>query len=299
MKTLFFWMMMIILSTFLLQVNIYAQNLEWAQRIGGSDIDGGFNILRGNSGNLYISGSFRQTVDFNTGTDIYELSTGGISSDIFYAKYSPEGSFIWAKSNTGGGWEYTRKMIIDNSENIYLTGNFEGTIDFDPNTGIANLTSNGNEDFFIAKYDSDGNYIWAHNIGGTSYDGIWSIVLDNDGNIYIGGYYSNTVDFDPSTETSICSSVGTSRDMFVGKYNNDFNLIWVKSLGSGEIDQVTDINLDSNGNMYISGTFGNTVDFDTDIGTANLSATGVANVFLAKYDTAFNFQWVKKSKYHS
>ncbi len=88
-------------------------------------------------------------------------------------------------------------MVVDESGNTYITGNFQGTADFDPGNGIYNLISNGAIDIFLAKYAPDGSFIWAKNIGGINIDGANSIAIDGSGNLIVTGYFRSTVDFDP------------------------------------------------------------------------------------------------------
>ena len=94
-------------------------------------------------------------------------------------------------------------VTVDSSGNIYTTGLFQGTVDFDPGAGTANLTSNGNKDAAVLKLDSSGNYVWAKSFGGTRMDFAWSVAVDSSGNVYTTGYFNGTVDFDPGAGTTL------------------------------------------------------------------------------------------------
>ena len=106
-------------------------------------------------------------------------------------------NFAWAKQLGGVGSENSYAIAVDANGNVYTTGYFWLTTDFDPGIGTYNLTSAGLYDIFVSKLDASGNFIWAKQIGGTSNDVGFSITVDANGNIYTTGYFRDTVDFDP------------------------------------------------------------------------------------------------------
>jgi hypothetical protein len=109
--------------------SVAAQNFEWAKRIGGGDYDEGFSIVSDASGNVYTTGTFEGTVDFDPGNGIYNLTSAG-GTDIFVCKLDPSGNFVWAKQLAGASYEYGLDIAIDASGNVYTTGNFMGSTDF-------------------------------------------------------------------------------------------------------------------------------------------------------------------------
>ena len=144
-----------------------AQSLEWVKSIGGT---GTFNV-EGNSiivddlGNTYITGAFEGTVDFDPSNSVYNLSANfsvpNSSRDVFILRLDFAGNFIWAKSFGGIVDAWVNSINIDVWNNIYLTGRYEGLVDFDPSLSSYNLTSTGSSDIFAQKLDSSGNFIWA------------------------------------------------------------------------------------------------------------------------------------------
>ncbi|MFC2111335.1 SBBP repeat-containing protein [Bacteroidota bacterium] len=130
----------------------FAQNpsFEWAKQMGGTGNDAGESITTDNNGNIYTTGSFYGTVDFDPGSGTTNLTSAG-SGDIFIQKLDASGNLLWIKQMGGITFDIGYSITTDNSGNIYSTGNFEGTADFDPGSGIANLTSVGNYDIFIQK----------------------------------------------------------------------------------------------------------------------------------------------------
>src|SRR5690606_1414173 len=116
------------------------------------------------SGNVYTAGTFIGTADFDPGAGVYYLSSEG-DMDIFIQKLDTNGNFVWAKSMGGINWDYGYSVAVDVSGNVYTTGSFRETVDFDPGAGIYNLTSQGGTDIFIQKLDADGNFVWANRMG--------------------------------------------------------------------------------------------------------------------------------------
>ena len=142
-----------------------AQDLKWAKSIGGASSELATAIAKDSLDNIYITGSFGSTVDFDPGSGTANLTSAG-SSDIFIAKYDVNGNYVWAKGMGGTGFEIGNSIGLDSVGNIYITGNFKGTADFDPNLGTANLISTTSYNIFVAKYDNSGNYLWAKSTNG-------------------------------------------------------------------------------------------------------------------------------------
>ncbi|MBW8050176.1 MAG: T9SS type A sorting domain-containing protein [Cytophagales bacterium] len=170
------------------------------------------------SGNAYITGDFYGTADFDPGAGVQNLTSVGVR-DIFFAKYDANGNYLWAKSIGGTSADFGNSIATNASGNAYITGFFYGTADFDPGAGVQNLTPVGINDIFFAKYDANGNYLWAKSIGSTSNDAGYSIATDAFGNAYITGFFVATADFDPGAGVQNLTPVGGS-DIFFAKYQD-------------------------------------------------------------------------------
>ncbi|HRF19894.1 MAG TPA: SBBP repeat-containing protein, partial [Chitinophagaceae bacterium] len=181
---------------------------------------------------------------------------------------------------------------VDGSGNVCVTGVFQGTVDFDPGAGTVSLTSAGSYDVLFAKYDADGNYVYAKALGGTGSDFGNGIAVDGSGNVYVTGYFSGTADFDPGAGTANIISAGT-QDIFFAKYDASGNYVYAKALGGTGGDYSNDIALDGSGNVYVTGYFNGTGDFDPGAGTANLTSAGNNDLFFAKYDASGNYVYAK------
>ena len=204
----------------------------------------------------------------------------------------PAQNYAWAKRMGGTSNDSGNGIAVDGSGNVYTTGSFAGTVDFDPGAGTASLISAGSSDIFVSKLDASGNYVWVKRMGGTLDDHSVSIAVDGSGNVYTTGFFGGTVDFDPSAGTDSLISAG-SVDIFVSKLDASGNFVWAKSMGGTLEDLAWGIAVDGPGNVYTTGSFQLTVDFDPGAGTANLVSAGNIDIFVSKLDASGNFVWAK------
>jgi hypothetical protein len=265
-------------------------NLQWAKQIGKTSYAYGYGIALDGSGGLYITGYFKGTdVDFDPGAGTHNLSSAG-NYDVFFAKYSAvDGSYVWAK-NIGGADADNAYCVEVVGGYVYIVGRFQGDSDFDPDAGTVTLSSGSTSyyDVFFAKYNAtDGSYVWAKDIGKTDRtEYAVDLAVDSDGNMHIVGWFYDTVDFDPDAGTVNLTSNG-SRDVFFAKYKSaDGSIIWAKNVGGsgGDDDYGYSIDVDANGNVYITGRFEGTGDYDPGAGTANISSNGDYDALLAAAD---------------
>jgi hypothetical protein len=268
-------------------------NYLWAINIGGTADDNGNSIQVDASGNVHVTGYFQATADFDPGAGTVNLTSAG-GYDIFMAKYDNLGNYIWAQAIGGTGNDIGNALQLDGAGNVYLTGCFSYTVDFDPGPGTSNLVAQGNfYDIFLAKYNSGGNYFWAKNMGGPGNDIGNTLQIDPSGNLYLAGTFQATADFDPGPGTANCTSNGGLCDIFIAKYDNTGNYVWAKGIGGTGDDVANNIQLDAAGNVYATGYFSSTVDFDPGQGTSNLISSGGYDIFIGKYDNAGNYIWAK------
>jgi hypothetical protein len=280
-------------------------NYRWAFNVGGNPQTGsgdnsGWNITIDGSGNVVVSGQFNGTMDFNPGVVTANLASVGGAT--FVAKYSPTGNYLWAFQI--GPYSADNDVAIDANDNIVVVGNFQGTVDFNPGSGTASLTSvraggpNGGSntvDIFVAKYSSSGTYLWAFRIGNEFYESADAVDIDGSGNIYLIGQFntgintaSSTVDFDPAKARANLTGPG----LYVARYTGAGAYSWAFKIASEPSQTGNDLAVDANGNVAVTGGFKGTVDFNPGTGTANLTGVGTnSNIFVARYSSSGSYQW--------
>ncbi len=261
----------------------------WAASLGGGYTDAGLAITLDSSANVYVAGSFQRTADFDPGPGTFNLVSAGIS-DVFVTKFSSAGALVWAMRMGGNSSDIVKGISVDAAGNVFTTGYFMRTADFDPGAGVFNLNATAQEDVFVSKLDNTGNFLWALRMGGSSLDIGNSFVFDPAGNIYLAGTFTTTVDFDPGAGVFNLTSVG-SRDGFLAKLDSSGNFLWAGRIGGISQDECQSITLDATNNIYVTGYFENTIDLDLGPGIFNLTSDSLADVFVAKYDSGGSFVW--------
>lgn len=168
----------------------------------------------------------------------------------------------WSLSRGANGYESGEGIVASNDGFIYSTGVFEQTVDFHPFSTVGSVSSNGSRDIYICKRDEAGHFIWVKSIGGSSYDDVVAIDLDNESNVYITGRFYGTVDFDPSPISSfnLTQNGGLYADVYIAKYNQNGDFVWAKRLDGSNSLESTDITVDGRNDVHVTGSFRGQVD---------------------------------------
>ncbi|MFT6167665.1 MAG: hypothetical protein ACJAV5_002125 [Vicingaceae bacterium] len=269
-----------------------AQPNSWILNFGSVAKDQATAIAEDQSGDIITAGIIKDTSTFTWRGISYNMYPW--RGDCFIAKQSAGGQLIWLRHIGGSGSIQVKDVATDVHDNFYITGLFIGTADFNPTSNSFNLISTDPQgDVFVAKYDNWGNFIWAKGIGGSGADYSSSIVLDQDSNIFIAGGFEGTVDFDPGPVIQQVSG-NTVQDAFVLELDNTGNFKAVYHFGSAGMDFCTDLEIDHQGNLLISGSFESQVDFNPTNSIDTLTSSGLADAFILKLDSNLSFIWVKK-----
>lgn len=280
-------------GTFVLKMDTDGNSI-WAKSMIG-DYNIGQSICTDMDGNVLTTGWFFGTVDFDPGAGVYNLIDivfGGKYK--FTSKLDSNGKFLWAKGIGGFGIEESNSITTDLHGNVYTTGGFYGSVDFDPGVGIYTLTANNTvsnvkDDIFLLKLDSNGNFLWARSFGGGEGERGVSVKTDKYGNVYTTGDFSGIVDFDPgpgiynlAPPPTIVSYID---NIFISKLDVNGDFIWALFIaGTWDYWRYTNsIFLDKFSNIYLTGFFDESGDFDPGADTFNLIVPdGVENAFVLK-----------------
>jgi len=192
----------------------------WTKKFGGGGWDESFDVATDPTGNIYLVGGFRQPVDFDpgAGTDTHNPVVAG-KWDVFLTKFNPDGSYGWTKVFGGPSDNIGRGVCTDANGNVFLTGQYAGTVDFDPGPGTDNHTEVGSTDIFLTKINANGTYGWTYTFGETRGEYGYEVCADRQGDVSFTGFFQNTIDFDPTAGTDNHTSVGGA-DVFVMKIKN-------------------------------------------------------------------------------
>ncbi len=267
-------------DAFLLKLD-HAGNFMSVYPFGGAGVDFCTDLELDNQGNLMVSGNFESQVDFNPTNSTDTLSSSG-SSDAFILKVDRNLSFGWVKKIGGTMLDAILALEIDDNGKIYLVGSFEGNCDFDPGIGVRRLTA-GNTDGFVLQLSSAGNYNWVNKIGGSRDDQVVDIAIDHQHNVYVTGYFRDTVDFDPDTSISFNLVAQGNYDHYISQLDTSGALSWVQHFTGNISSSANSVFVDNRDNLYTVGSFQGTVDFDPFSSVKNRTAVGQNDVFIQRH----------------
>ena len=251
-------------------------NLVWAAAGGSTGADEGRGVAADAAGNTIATGRFFGTATFGSSEVV-----GSGSWDAYLAKYEAGGTLAWIEAIGGSGIDEGFDVAFDPSGNAFVTGSFSG----DATVGDSVFTSYGQEDIFLAKFDVDGNFIWANRAGGQFFDAGHGIATDSQGNVFVSGRFSSSSTF--------ADTVITSNRLFNGylaRYDADGSFRWVRKVG-GRDDFSYGVDVDGLGNPVIVGYFQENGDFEGVL----LTSFGSADIYVAKFDPDGVPIWVNQA----
>lgn len=278
---------------FVLKLNAQGK-LCWAKDMGGADMDRGNDIAVDNLGNVYITGMFEGEADINPGSGTAHLVSYG-QADIFLIKLDTAGHFQWARHAGGKFNDEGESVATDAQGNIYLTGTFTGKVDFDhSHHGTDELHATGDVDLFVQKLDPQGNHLWLEHIERNGEDLQYHLEVSPVGDVFLTGSFHGQLDFDPNAaHTANLHSAG-GEDIFIKKLNTNGEFLWAKQVGGAGNDMANDIVLDSEGSLYILGTFEGEVDFDPAKDSRTIAtALSEQDLFIQKLNSNGELQWMQ------
>ena len=261
-------------------------NAIWAKSSSGginrSSSGNGNSIIADAKGNTYITGFFNDTIQFGNTTPLIDLNDSISIRAIFIVKYDSSGNALWARSAGGGNLHDndSRSIALDGNGDVYITGEYNDTIQFGNTTPLISNLGNYYNSVFIAKYDASGNALWSRSsaIGAVNCQ---EITVDIYNNIYITGcFYADSIKFGNTPTMINCFTLFGESDLFIVKYDASGNALWSQSVGSSEWEFGRAIKADAFGNIYVTGfSTSSAIQFP---GTPALNINW-GNVFLVKY----------------
>jgi hypothetical protein len=250
---------------------------KWLKTFGGSGTDMANQIDIDNSSAVFVTGQFFGTMTIGATTLISEGAT-----DVVVAKYNADtGSPHWAKQ-FGGTSDDNGVSIKVVDDGMYVSGSFFGTFEM---AGMAAMASRGELDGFVARLDLSGVAQWVKQIGGANWDNALAVAADETGNCIVGGYFINSATLGTTTLNGIFNE-----DIFLSKLSSgNGTVMWAKSAGGSDYDNLRSIDVDNSGNIYVTGHYARTATFDN----VTIQSASSTDVFVARYAGTGSIDFVK------
>jgi len=243
----------------------------WSRQFGGSGSEVGTGVAVDGAGNVIVTGRLGGTVDFGGGP----LTSG--QNGLYIVKLDANGSHVWSKGF--GDIVIGNSVAVDGAGNVVVAGHFHGTVDF----GGGLLTSGGDQDIFVAKFDATGAHVWSRRAGDSAGQYATSVAVDDVGNVIVTGRFSGTIDFGGAPFAG-------GDDIFVVKLDSAGNHVWSKGFGDANTQNGNGVAVDPNGNVIIAGEFSGTADF----GGGPLVSAGGTDIFVSKLDASGGHLWSER-----
>lgn len=274
----------------LLSLNSISQTPYWEWSKGalsstGNMEDRPISVAIDNEGFIYSAGHFKSSF-MTFDAIVLSNSSGPYASDMFLTKYGPSGEILWAKSFGGQSYEWVADIAVDGNGDVYVTGQFRSDTF---SIGQTTLINNGVADIFLFKCNPQGEVLWAKNIGGSTEDQGVGLATDPSGNvILVSDFESPSITVGSETFSNSIFYPGYGRDILICKYDGNGNLIWAKTLTGDSAESASDVAVDSEGNIVVSGKFHSPILTD---GDAVMTNSKVAALFVMKYSASGSFLW--------
>ncbi len=265
-------------------------NYVWTKTwggIGGWDV--AYDVQFDGIDKLYVIGLFNETVDFDPNSGYDSRSAEG-EYDSYLCQLDIHGNYYWVQAWGGSHMTVATSLAYDGNASLYITGWFDGNVDFDPSNGVDQHESSGSWDAYLSKFNTSGDFEWV---------GVWGdpepqhgvrVDTDSFGSVYVAGHFFGTVDFDHGAGIDVRTSNGNF-DSYVSKLTPFGEQVWTLAWGAEENDCCYGIGLDESDNLYVTGSFRSTVDLDPGPGMEEITSNGNADIFLTRFTPEGDFIW--------
>lgn len=255
-------------------------NFLWAGKFGSAPGEFAYGLDHDAAGNVYLTGLFWGTVDFDPGPGVQNRTASTFTHDLFVLSLDNNGTFRWVDQIDPSAGDQTGYGLWVAGNSVLVSGTFDGTTDFNPGPSVFTITSAGADDIFILKLDLLGNFVDAAGMGSSGNDASWAVTVDLSGHVFSTGYFSNTADFDPGTGVYQLTAQGSS-DVYVSELDANLDFKAAYAIGGTQGDYGRHISMTPAGHVMVSGQFAYTADFDPTAGTYNLSSVlGTTDAFV-------------------
>lgn len=257
----------------------------------------GGSLAVDSSGSVYFGVQYSATTDLNPGSGVDSKNVTPGSYDQAIIKLNADGSYNQSFVLSGSDITYGYDVDVDNSNNLYIAGRFTETTDFNPGSGVDNKVSGGGQDIFLTKINADGTYGYTHTIGGTGDDIAFTLATASNSDYYVAGRVNagaGTVDFNPSAGVDL-KTISVADAYYITKINANGTYGYTNVWQTPTTTSIEDIDTDNNDNLYLTGRFKDTFDFNPGAGTDNKSSNGSArsDAFLTKFSADGTYAFTK------
>lgn len=285
-------------DVFVLKLDVLGDFI-WVKQLAGSDNEGSTGVAVAGNGDILVLGEFKATLDADPSPSTAANIVSSGAEDVFLVRLDASGAFLWARRFGGTQSDRGNTLTLDSGGDIFIAGNFRGTADFDPGSGVVSAVSAGVTDAWLVKLSSGGQFQWLRTFGAALADDIRQVKTDAQGNVYCCGTFSGSVDFDPAAPVFNLQTPAQNPGAVIWKLNAGGNFSWAKALlpiaqGGGVL--AAGLTIGVNNAIIVSGTFEDAADMNPDAGVVDsvLSASpGSADVYLLKLNSSGGFQWCR------
>ena len=244
-------------------------------------------------GNSYATGYFSYLTDFDPSSGTLEIEPSS-NRDMFLLKLNASGGLEWVKTFGGDESIDPRSLAIDATHSfLSITGEFRGTVNFDPNGSGTSFTSSNEADGFVAKYNVNGELQWAKHLDGTSYVDAKSSAFDSAGNLVVAGEYANVVNIDAGGTDTMLDHVWGD-EAFVVKYNATGSYLWSQTVTVQGNVYYSDVRVDASDRVYVCGSYSGSPDFDPGADEVILESFIHPNACAVSYAADGSFRWARQ-----
>ena len=261
---------------------------QFTHSYGDTSNDAARSVTYDKEGNLFATGYFTGTVNFNPDGNDTKVSNG--LSDFYILKLKSDTTYGWTKTIGGTAAEDGKSITTDDDGNIYVTGFFNGIVNFNPD-GNDTRASVGESDIFVSRWNSDGSYGWTRTFGSSEQDRGYAVYSSGQG-LYITGYFRSNVDFNAGRVPSVTRTSNGGQDVFIAKLDHDSNYSWVKTFGGPNNDSGYSLYHKDN-NVFATGSFSDTVDFNPGGTIDSKIANGSDDVWFMSMTEDADYNWTR------